>query len=217
MNMSDVPAYVPLTGTVHAALGCVTNATGQTVCTGASAGLLTGLGVFVFVYLAILVLSILAAVKVVTKAGFSGWWVLITLVPLVGMVFIFIFAFSTWPVTREVQMLRAQLAGNRGYGGFGGGPTGGPGPRRPNPGSPTLSAPSQTTPEISSGEEAELPTFGEFIAGGKMAVTTPIPSAASAPPTAGLPPAGWFTAPGGAPGQLRYWDGSTWTDQFRPA
>jgi hypothetical protein len=213
--MNVVPGHVALAGTAHIALGCVTNATGQTVCNGTSAGLFAGLGVFLFMYLAILVLSILAAVKVVSKAGYSGWWVLITVIPLVGMVFVFIFAFSTWPVTREVQMLRAQLAGNRGYGGFGGGPQGGTGPRRPNPEGPALSGPTPTTPETSPGEEAELPTFGKFIAEGKMAVTTSGRSAVSAPPTAGLPPAGWFTAPGGAPGQLRSWVGSTWTDQFR--
>ncbi len=64
--MNNVPAYLPVIGTVHAALGCVTDATGRTVCTGASAGLFAGLGVLLFVYLAIFVLGILAAVKVVT-------------------------------------------------------------------------------------------------------------------------------------------------------
>ncbi len=212
--MSNFPAYVPLTGTVHTALGCVTDATGRTVCTGASSGLFAGLGVLLFLYLAILVLGILAAVKVATKAGYSGWWVLITFVPLVGTVFVFIFAFSTWPVTREVQMLRAQLAGNRGYGGHGGVPTG-PGPRGPYPEGPPPTRPAPMTPETSPGEQAALPTFGEFITG-KMPTEDPSDrSAASTPPPTGVPPAGWFPAPRSASGQLRYWDGSTWTDQFR--
>ncbi len=220
--MNNVPAYLPVIGTVHAALGCVTDATGRTVCTGASAGLFAGLGVLLFVYLAIFVLGILAAVKVVTKAGYSGWWVLITIIPLVGTVFVFIFAFSTWPVTKEVQMLRAQLAGNRGYGRYGGNggsggmPTGGPGQRGPYSGGSTPTDPASTTPESTPGEEAMLPTFGEFIAGGTVSTVAPFDrSAAGTPPSTALPPAGWFPAPGGALGQLRYWDGSTWTDQFR--
>lgn len=213
--MGNFPAYVPLAGTVHAALSCGTDATGRTVCTGSSPGLFAGLGLLLFVYLAILVLGILAAVKVVTKAGYSGWWVLITIVPLVGTVFILIFAFSTWPVTREVQMLRAQLAGSPGYGGYGGAPPAGPGPRGPYAGGPAAARPVPTTPETSAGEEARLPSFGEFITGGRLPTLDPSdPSATSAPTLAGLPPAGWFPAPGGAAGQLRYWDGSTWTDEF---
>ncbi len=214
--MSVAPAQVVLTDTAHMALGCVTSATGQTVCNGTSAGLFAGLGVFLFVYLAILVLSILAAVKVVTKAGYSGWWVLISFVPLVGMVFVLVFAFSTWPVTREVQMLRAQLGERGGNGGNGGAPGGGTGRGRPNYGVPGSTGPIPATTEYSPGEQAALPAFSEFLAGGNLAVVTP-PGAAptSAPPATGLPPAGWYPNPGDARGRLRYWDGSTWTDQFR--
>jgi hypothetical protein len=214
--MSAVPRHVALAGTAHIALGCVTNATGQTVCNGTSTGFFAGLGVLLFVYLAILALGILAAVKVVTKAGYSGWWVLITVIPLVGTVFVFVFAFSTWPVTREVQMLRAQLAEHRGYGGYRGAAGGGMGPGRPNHGVPGSTGPIQPPSEDSSGEHAALPAFGEFLAGGKLAVVTPPGlSPASAPPATGVPPAGWYPNPGDALGQLRYWDGSTWTDQFR--
>ena len=39
------------------------------------------------VYAAVAVVGIVAAVKVVTKAGYSGWWVLISFIPLVGIVF----------------------------------------------------------------------------------------------------------------------------------
>jgi len=37
--MNVVPGHVALAGTAHIALGCVTNATGQTACNGTSAGL----------------------------------------------------------------------------------------------------------------------------------------------------------------------------------
>jgi len=57
------PDHLALTGAVHVALSCVTTAAGQTVCTNTSAGFFAGLGVFVVVYLAILVISIVAAVR----------------------------------------------------------------------------------------------------------------------------------------------------------
>lgn len=69
----------------------------------------------VFVYLAIAVISIIAAVKVVTKAGYSGWWVLVAFVPIVGLVMALVFAFADWPVLRELRALRAQVTSSSGY------------------------------------------------------------------------------------------------------
>ncbi len=214
--MSAGPGPAALVSTAHLALGCVTSATGQTVCNGTSTGFFAGLGAFLFVYLAILVLGILAAVKVVTKAGYSGWWVLITFVPLVGTVFVLVFAFSTWPVTREVQLLRAQLAEHRGQGGYRGAAGRGTGPGGSSHGVSDSAGPIPAAPENSPGEQAALPAFGAFLAGGKLSVLTPPgESPSSEPPPTGLPSAGWYPNPGDALGQLRYWDGSTWTDQFR--
>jgi len=211
--MSVVRSQVVLTDAVHVALSCVTNGSGQTVCTGGSAGLFAGLGIVVLVYLAILVLGIVAAVKVVTKAGYSGWWVLVSFVPLVGAVFVFIFAFSTWPVTREVQMLRAQLADQRSYGGRRGA-AGGTGAVASTYGIPGSSEPESATPGDAPSGQAPLPTFGAFITAGRVPVVTPpgAPAAASTS-TAPLPPAGWYPNPADPAGQLRYWDGTTWTDQ----
>ena len=90
--------------------------------------------VLVLVYVTIAVLSIIAAVKVVTKAGYSGWWVLIALVPIVGFVMALVFAFSDWPVLREVRALRAQVSSSSGYGwppGHGGGAAAQSGPAAP--------------------------------------------------------------------------------------
>ena len=80
---------------IHASITCATDAAGQTHCSGVNGGLVAGL---LIVYTAVAVVGIVAAVKVVTKAGYSGWWVLISFVPLVGIVFVLIFAFSKWPV-----------------------------------------------------------------------------------------------------------------------
>jgi len=216
--MTVVPDHVTLASTAHVALSCVTDASGQTHCTGASAGLFAGLGIVLFIYLGILVLSIVAAVKVVTKAGYPGWWVLIAFVPLVGTVFVFIFAFSTWPVTKEVQRLRAQVAGQQGYGGYRGAPGDGAWPGQSTYGVPGPAEPGAGAPAYSATDLAPLPTFGAFLTEGKSPVVAPPGAPADvAAPAADLPPAGWYPNPGDATGQLRYWDGSTWTDELRPS
>jgi hypothetical protein len=210
---------------IHASITCATDAAGQTHCSGVNGGLVAGL---LIVYAAVAVVGIVAAVKVVTKAGYSGWWVLISFVPLVGIVFVLIFAFSKWPVLKEVEMLRSQQMG-----GYYGGPAaygrpGGyaqPGPYRPPGGyappsglagpAPTAPAPGPSDPGGSPPEQVDLPTFGQFIESGSMpAAPVAGTPAAATPGSAPLPPAGWFPAPGGPPGQLRYWDGSSWTDHF---
>jgi hypothetical protein len=209
---------------LHAVVTCSNNGAGQSVCT-SSAGFLAGFGFLILIYLAFLVIGVVAAVKIVTKAGFSGWWVLIAFVPFVGAVFVLVFAFTTWPVTREVQRLRAQVAGTWGYGGgpsaYGVPPSyGGPPPY----GGPSPSAGFAPPGPMQPAEPTPLPTFGQFISGATAPQASAIPegpaaSEVSAPPEEsapepGHPPAGWFPSPGGPPGQLRYWDGSGWTDNY---
>jgi hypothetical protein len=225
--MRGLLGHGSLVGAVHAAMSCTTDSAGQTVCTNGSSGLFAGLGIaIVLIYLAVAVLGFIAAVKVVTKAGYSGWWVLIAFVPLVGSVFVLIFAFSTWPVTREVQMLRAQLAGGGGYGGgygaagrhsgYGGG-QGGYGAPSYQPPDSGLTPPGPAPAAADTDPAAvDLPTFGQFIRGETDPVApSPGPTAAPLPTASGLPPAGWFPSPGGPPGQQRYWDGTAWTDHYQ--
>jgi uncharacterized RDD family membrane protein YckC len=53
---------------------------------------------------------------------------------------------------------------------------------------------------------------------GRAPAAAALPGAAGAPPVpavAGGPPANWYADPGGAP-QLRWWDGTRWTDHTRP-
>jgi len=38
---------------------------------------------------------------IVTKAGFSGWWCLLLLVPVVNIIAPWIFAFSEWPALQN--------------------------------------------------------------------------------------------------------------------
>jgi hypothetical protein len=58
-------------------------------------------GVLLIIYLAGIVVSLIASVKILTKAGYSGWWVLIAFVPLVNFVMFLVFAFSDWPSLRQ--------------------------------------------------------------------------------------------------------------------
>jgi uncharacterized membrane protein YhaH (DUF805 family) len=36
-------------------------------------------------------------VRILRKAGFDGWWVLVLLIPVVNIIMIWIFAFTRWP------------------------------------------------------------------------------------------------------------------------
>lgn len=79
------------------------NAASDTVSNG------SGLGAFFAVllvaYIAVAVVAIVAWVKIISKAGYSGWWVLIVFVPIANVVMFLVFAFSDWPV---LQRARAQ-------------------------------------------------------------------------------------------------------------
>jgi uncharacterized membrane protein YhaH (DUF805 family) len=224
-------------GTV-AALTCVTQPDGHTVCNGVSpAGAFAGLGLLVVVYVAFLVLGIVSMVSILSKAGYSGWWVLIGLVPILGAVMYFVFAFSAWPVTRELQMLRGRGAGGYGSGGYGYGQPGYGGlgaaapaamPQQPagpwTGATPQGPSPNPTVPQVPQDPNATehsvahqpIPSFGEVMRGGSVPPTAGVSSVPPGPAAASpvnQPPAGWYPSPDGNPNLLRYWDGSTWTDQ----
>jgi uncharacterized membrane protein YhaH (DUF805 family) len=40
-------------------------------------------------------------VRIIQKAGYSGWWFLVALVPILNLVMLWVFALSTWPVERR--------------------------------------------------------------------------------------------------------------------
>jgi len=56
-------------------------------------------------------------VRIVRRAGYSGWWVLMALVPIGNLVMLCLFAFKEWPIQRELTYLRGYAAatGLRGY------------------------------------------------------------------------------------------------------
>lgn len=47
------------------------------------------------------ILYFLPIVKILQKAGYSGWWCLIVFIPLVNVVMFYVFAFANWPVLRD--------------------------------------------------------------------------------------------------------------------
>ena len=44
------------------------------------------------------VVMVIPYVKIIRKAGFSGWWVLVLFVPLLNFVMLWVFAFARWPL-----------------------------------------------------------------------------------------------------------------------
>ena len=81
---------------------------------------------------AIWVVFLIAYVKIISRAGYSGWWVLVMFVPILNIVMLLIFAFKEWPIQRELAELRGWAnqiqRGQPGYGsgspGYGGGQQG---------------------------------------------------------------------------------------------
>ncbi|MDA8066267.1 MAG: hypothetical protein M0031_12345 [Thermaerobacter sp.] len=66
------------------------------------------IGGVVVVMLVLTVLNIIAWVRILNKAGYSGWWVLVGFVPVINLImfFVFVFAFVDWPVRRQLRQSR---------------------------------------------------------------------------------------------------------------
>lgn len=54
--------------------------------------------VLIIISLVAFILWILLLIKIIKKSGFSGWWVLVTLIPVLNLIFIWVFAFIKWPI-----------------------------------------------------------------------------------------------------------------------
>ena len=128
----------------------------------------------VVIELIALAVAIVAAVKILPKAGYSAWFALLLLIPLVGFVMILVFAFADWPVDKELRHYR-QGGSGPGRGGY---------PEPPWPGQPA--------PGYGSGGPQYPPS------------SWPPPPGGSAPPPPGGSPAPWPGGPmpppaGGSP------------------
>lgn len=38
--------------------------------------------------------------RIMRKAGYSGWWCILAVIPLVNLIFLWVFAFTSWPNLR---------------------------------------------------------------------------------------------------------------------
>ena len=65
--------------------------------------------VTLFFSLAIFLVLIWPYVKIVQKAGYSGWHVLWMFVPILNLVMLFVFAFSRWPIEDKVERLESRI------------------------------------------------------------------------------------------------------------
>jgi hypothetical protein len=90
-----------------------TTQTAQLDCVSVS-GRVTGVFVvFIVVAIAVAIFSLVCQVKIITKAGYSGWYVLTGFVPILGFVMFLIFAFGKWPIQERLE--RAEQGMGRGY------------------------------------------------------------------------------------------------------
>lgn len=64
-------------------------------------GMFSGLHFLVAVFVGIIFL--IPYVKIITKAGYSGWWILTIFVPLLNLIMLWVFAFASWPVERGAR------------------------------------------------------------------------------------------------------------------
>ncbi|MGH3439195.1 MAG: hypothetical protein ACRDRN_22380 [Sciscionella sp.] len=63
--------------------------------------------ILILIYVAIFVAIVWAYVRIIQRSGYSGWWVLMALVPIGNIVMLMLFAFKEWPIQRELAQWRA--------------------------------------------------------------------------------------------------------------
>ena len=88
-------------------------------------------GLVFALYVLAVVVTIYAGVRILNQAGYSGWWIVLALVPVLNFVMFLVFAFSKWPVRDELEAREQSDPGGRvRYTSFGD-PTAGSGPGTP--------------------------------------------------------------------------------------
>jgi len=74
------------------------------------------------------VIFLVAYIKIISGAGYSGWWVLVMFVPILNIIMLLVFAYKEWPIQKELRELRGWASqiqrGQQGYGQQGGSPYG---------------------------------------------------------------------------------------------
>jgi heme/copper-type cytochrome/quinol oxidase subunit 2 len=118
--------------------------------TSSAGGILAAIsGVTIIIFLAIAVFFVFIYWRIASKAGYPGAMSLLLFIPIANLIIILIFAFSEWPIQKELNQLRA-MAGR-------GGPVG-PGPGGQFPSSPQY--PGYGQPQ-QFGQPGQPPQFGQ--------------------------------------------------------
>jgi hypothetical protein len=69
--------------------------------------------VFGVFFLLVFVFSLVCQIKIITKAGYSGWYVLTAFVPILNIVMFVVFVFGKWPI--QTRLENAERSGSRGF------------------------------------------------------------------------------------------------------
>jgi len=68
-------------------------------------GFSTGFAIMMIVFT---IVMLIPYVLIIRKAGYSGWWVLIMLIPLVNFIMLWVFALARWPVEERAAGIGAE-------------------------------------------------------------------------------------------------------------
>ena len=55
------------------------------------------------IVIAVLFIVLFPTVKILHKAGYSGWWCLFLFVPIVNWIMLWVFAYASWPNLRPEE------------------------------------------------------------------------------------------------------------------
>ncbi|HVT13137.1 MAG TPA: hypothetical protein VHE55_12810 [Fimbriimonadaceae bacterium] len=64
-------------------------------------------GAILIFEMVLVVLMVVVYWKIATKAGYPGWYALAVIVPCLNLILFIAFAFSEWPIERELKHLRS--------------------------------------------------------------------------------------------------------------
>ncbi len=62
----------------------------------------------IIIFLVLLLVFLVPYVMIIKKAGYSGWWVLVTFIPLVNLIMLWVFALARWPVEQRAAGIGAE-------------------------------------------------------------------------------------------------------------
>lgn len=142
---------------------------------------LVGASALVFILIAIAMFAFIFYVyyRIISKTGYSGWWVLSLFVPILPLVLLLLLAFKEWPIEERIRQLESNGHNSSGYGSYGT-PTSYTAP----PEHHGYSAPTQ--PQYTS--ERPIPQPGQRMPQeGQNRPATGYPTRPSAPPQGGSP------------------------------